>query len=83
MAGKKEDKGFLQKLREAGMAYPKTGPEGSLPDPLGNLLCDEVIKNMKDFCGGKIADELLLKKIEKHLKRSAISKSCDCAKKLL
>lgn len=67
-------------LKKSGELISPTGGhrKGKL-NPLKSLSCEEVLKYLPDFCEGKLGEnELLLKKMEKHLKNSVIRK-CGCA----
>lgn len=81
---KENEKSPGEILEERGKVYPPTGPVDREKDfnPLKDLSCDEVLHYMKDFCDAKLGgNELLLKKIERHLKNSVIGRKCGCAQK--
>lgn len=77
---KKIKKTLPELLIEDGEAYPPTGPTGKEKDrnPLRSFSCEDVLKNIKIFCEGKIGDELVLAKMQKHLEKSVKARTCDC-----
>ncbi|MEK7150489.1 MAG: hypothetical protein AAB688_01555 [Patescibacteria group bacterium] len=76
-----KDKTPLDDMISRGELIPTSGPFDKDIDPLKNLSCEEVSGYLPDFCNGKIGDnELILKKMEKHLKDS-VSNKCGCSDK--
>lgn len=66
----------------SGNLIPTTGPLGEeSKNPLKDLSCAEVLAHMADFCDGKLGNELVLRKMEKHLKENVSGKrDCGCSK---
>lgn len=80
---KKENKTPLQAMIEKGELIPTTGPSGiETANPLKDFSCEDAVKHMESFCKGElgIKSEVLLMKMEKHLKGS-VSRGCGCAEK--
>ena len=78
-----ENKTPFQKMIDSGNFIPTTGPlDRKVVNPLKALSCEEVSRYLPDFCNAKLGNELILRKMAKHLKES-VSKRCGCAERLV